>query len=141
MSEPQAKVPDQRRDIHVLLVEDEPAIGMACQRVLTGRGFKVTVAVDGQAAQSLLESNAYDICLLDIRTPQISGEELFKWIQVKRPELVPSVILTTGDVISGDTARFIQTSGRPSLPKPFAPNELLEIVTAVLGQLPYESGK
>lgn len=128
------------RDVHVLLVEDEPAISMACQRVLTGRGFVVTVAEDGQAAQSLLLVNNYDICLLDIRTPQMSGEELFNWILVNKPKLVPGIILTTGDVISGETARFIQTSGCPSLPKPFAPNELIEIVTAVAAKLSHEPG-
>ncbi len=115
----------------VLVVEDEPTISQVCERVLGRNGYTVTLACDGQAAQVLLGSESFDICLIDIRTPRMSGEELFYWITTNRPELIRGIILTTGDTISGDTAKFLDAAGSPTLPKPFAPAELLKIVESV----------
>ena len=122
-------------ETRVLVVEDEPTISQICQRVLSHNGYAVTLACDGQAAQSRLLIDSFDVCIIDIRTPRMSGEELYEWILANRPELARGVILTTGDVISGDTAKFLATAGRPNLPKPFAPTELLEIVNIVAAGL------
>jgi len=121
--------------IRVLVVEDEPAISQVCQRSLSREGYTVTVVGDGQAAQTRLSAESFDICLIDIRTPRMSGEELYEWITATKPELIPGIILTTGDVISGDTARFLAAADRPNLPKPFAPTELLAIVKTVAAGL------
>ena len=118
-------------NVRVLVVEDEPTISQVCERVLGRKGYAVTLVCDGQAAQSLLLTESFDICLIDIRTPRMSGEQLFEWISVNRPELTGGIILTTGDTISSDTAKFLAAAGRPTLPKPFAPADLLEIVESV----------
>ncbi len=118
-------------DTRVLVVEDEPTISQVCQRVLSRRGYAVTLVGDGRAAQLRLLTESFDVCLIDIRTPRMSGKELFDWISANKPELTRGIILTTGDTISSDTARFLAAAGRPSLPKPFAPAELLEIVDSV----------
>jgi len=50
----------------ILVVEDEPAISDVCQRVLTGEGFEVDIAVNGKVAQGMIEEKQYDICLIDM---------------------------------------------------------------------------
>ena len=119
----------------ILVVEDEPSIGNMCQRVLTREGFEVDIAVNGRVAQDMIEEKQYDICLIDIRTPKMSGAELYQWLQKKYPQLASRVIFTTGSVMVEKTMAFLEQTGRPFLPKPFTPNELTAIVKEALKQL------
>ncbi len=119
----------------ILVVEDEPGICEVCRRVLTGEGFKVDIAVNGRVAQDMIEGKQYSLCLIDMRTPKMNGEELYQWLQKKYPQLAGRVIFTTGDVMGGDTKSFLEQSGRPFLPKPFTPDELKAIVQEALKQI------
>ncbi len=119
----------------ILVVEDEPAISQVCLRVLTSEGFEVDIAVNGEVAQEMLGKKDYDHCLIDIRTPIMNGKQLYQCIQEKHPELIDSVIFTTGDVMGGDTQSFLQQSGRPFLPKPFTPDQLKIIIRETLRQI------
>ncbi len=67
----------------ILVVEDEPAISQVCQRALTGEGFEVDIAVNGEVAQEMLGGKDYDLCLIDIRTPVMNGKQLYQCIQEK----------------------------------------------------------
>jgi len=119
----------------VLVVEDEPAISDVCQRVLTSEGFEVDIAVNGRIAQDMIEEKQYDLCLIDMRTPSMSGKELYQWLKEKHPRLASRVIFSTGDVMSGDIQSFLEQAARPFLPKPFTPGELRAIVKETLRQL------
>ena len=122
------KTPDSGTK-RVLVVEDEPAINNLCRRVLTSEGFEVDIAVNGKVAQNMIEEKQYDLCLIDLRTPEMNGEELYHWLEEKHPQLASRVILTTGDVMGGDTTRFVEQTARPFLPKPFTPDELKVVVS------------
>jgi DNA-binding response OmpR family regulator len=106
-----------------------------CQRVLTREGFEVDIAVNGILAQDMIKKRQYQICLIDIRTPKMSGAELYQWLQKKYPRLANQVIFTTGSMIDEKTMAFIEQSGRPFLAKPFTPDELTAIVKESLKQL------
>ena len=127
------KTPDSSAK-RILIVEDEPAISDVCRRVLVGEGFEVDIAVNGRVAQDMIKEKQYDLCLIDIRTPQMNGKELYQWLQEKHPQLAGRVIFTTGDVMGGDTLTFIEQAGRPYLPKPFTPDELKAIIRETLKQ-------
>jgi len=116
----------------ILVVEDEPSIGNICQRVLAREGFEVEIAVTGTLAQEMIEKKQYHICLIDIRTPKLSGAELYQWLQKDYPQMANHVIFSTGSVIDEKTMAFIEQSGRPFLPKPFTPDELIAIVKEAL---------
>ena len=119
----------------ILIVEDEPAISQVCLRVLTSEGLEVDIAVQGKVAQEMLEKKQYDLCLFDIRTPEMNGKELYQWLKEKHPQVANGVIFTTGDVMGGDTQSFLEQAGRPFLPKPFTPDELKAIVTETLKEV------
>ena len=119
----------------VLVVEDEPAISDVCQRVLTGEGFEVDIAVNGKVAQAMIAGKQYDLCLIDIRTPAMNGKELYQWLEEKHPQVANGVIFTTGDVMGGDTQSFLNQSDRPFLPKPFTPDELKAIMKEALKEI------
>ena len=115
-----------------MLVEDEPSIGNMCQRVLTREGFEVEVAVNGRLAKDMIDKRQYHICLIDIRTPEMNGTELYQWLLKKYPQVANQVIFTTGSLVDEKTMTFIEQSGRPFLPKPFTPEELTAIVKEAL---------
>lgn len=93
------------------------------------------IAVNGRLAQDIIEKKQYHVCLIDIRTPQMSGVELYQWLQKKYPQVANQVIFTTGSLLDEETRTFIEQSGRPFLPKPFTPNELTATVEESLKQL------
>jgi DNA-binding response OmpR family regulator len=106
-----------------------------CQRVLSREGWEVEIAVNGSLAQDMIKKKHYHLCLIDIRTPKMSGAELYQWLQKKYRQVANHVIFTTGSVIDEKTMAFVEQSGRPFLPKPFTPNELTAIVKEALKQL------
>jgi len=119
----------------ILVIEDEPAICEFCQRVLSGEGFEVDIAVNGKVAQDMIQGKKYDLFLIDIRTSEVSGVELYQWLQDKHPEQISKVIFTSGSVLGKDTQLLIEQTGRPFLPKPFTPDELKTILRETLWRL------
>ncbi len=116
----------------VLVVEDEPSISHVCQRVLSAEGFAVDIAVNGKVAQNMIKMKQYDICLVDIRTPAMSGIELYQWLKAENTGLEQGVIFTTGDVMREDVRGFLEHTDRPCLPKPFTPDELMSVIRQFL---------
>ncbi len=119
----------------ILVVEDEPAIGNLCQRVLASEGFEVDIAANGKVARDMIRGKHYGLCLIDIRMPEMNGVQLYQWLKEKNHQILNGVIFTTGSVIGGGTMTFVEQTGRPFLPKPFTPEELKAIVIETLRQL------
>ncbi len=109
-------------------MEDEPSISELCLLVLSREGFDVEVVTNGRMGLDFIMVRDFDLCLLDIRTPTMSGKELYKWMLENRLDLANRVIFTTGDIMAPDLLAFIKHSGRPFLPKPFSLDELVKIV-------------
>jgi CheY-like chemotaxis protein len=107
----------------ILLVDDEESIRMAMQRWLTRRGWNVVVCANGQEALALLDApdadERYDAILCDLRMPGISGVHLHDWLRDNHPLLFEKLVLATGDVASGEIARFLASVSCPVLEKPF----------------------
>ena len=116
----------------VLVVEDEPFIAQVCVRTLTAEGLNVDVAVNGEVALNMWREKDYDLCISDIRTPRMNGIELYRHVENESPDATNKFIFTTGDTLSGNIKIFLAETGRPFLPKPFAPENLRTIVKKVL---------
>ena len=115
-----------------LIVEDEPTIRSVCQRVLSKEGFAVTTVGDGKAAQESVKNQQYNLLLVDIKLPVMSGIDFYVWLRGEYPQLSRRVILMTGSVMGGETMSFLEQSGQPYLLKPFRPEELVKIVRKTL---------
>ena len=120
----------------ILLVEDGPAISKFCVRILSAEGFEVDSVGNGKLAQHALEKKQYDLCLVDIRTPEMNGMEFYQYLKKEYPEIINKVIFTTGDLLTGDTKAFLKETNRPYLPKPFTPDELRAKVRELWQGLP-----
>lgn len=79
----------------IIIVEDETFIADIYSHELTKAGFEVKTAKDGDAGLKLLESEEFDLLLLDIMLPGIHGLELLKQWRVKHPQSKMPVLLLT----------------------------------------------
>jgi len=114
----------------LLIIEDDELLrdGLAAQ--LLQVGHKVTAAADGEAAQSLLESQRFDGVVLDLGLPKISGMEMLHWIRQRLPAL-PVLILTARDGVD-DRVQGLNAGADDYLTKPFNMAELQARLGAML---------
>jgi CheY-like chemotaxis protein len=79
-----------------------------------------------------LAVGGYDLILSDIRMPELDGPSLYWELERRAPLLLRRMIFLTGDTLSPGTREFLETTGAPCLSKPFALNDVREIVQRVL---------
>jgi two-component system NtrC family sensor kinase len=113
---------------NILIVEDEKLTADLITRVLSERGHRSDAVPDGKAALNKLEQNSYDVCLLDLKMPEMGGIELYKVIKERYPKLAKRVVFATGDVITRETQEFLESTGRKYLTKPFDYRKLIEVI-------------
>ncbi|MFA6546942.1 MAG: ATP-binding protein [Limisphaerales bacterium] len=118
------KVSGARR---VLIVDDEDTIAVMLRSVIRRKlGCPAEWVADGQTAIERLQSDSYDIVISDVRMPQVSGFDLFRWVREHRPELASRFLFITGDAGSIDLNEELETLGVPVLRKPFSMEVLLK---------------
>lgn len=113
----------------ILIVEDEHGIAIMEKNYLVKNGFDVDIAVDGNEAIEALEANKYNLVVLDLMIPKISGEEVLKQI---RAESNMPVIIVSAKVSENDVLQNFKDGADDYLKKPFSGLELVERVKAVL---------
>ena len=118
----------------ILIVEDEPAVCRVCLRTLTTEGCEVDIAINGAIAGKMIGEADYDLCLIDLKKPIMNGKQLYQVIVEKHQKLIGGVIFTTGKTADVSTKHFLELAGRPSLSKPFTPDELRNTVQETLNQ-------
>jgi DNA-binding response OmpR family regulator len=117
--------------MRILLVEDEPDLGKAIQKVLTREGYVVDWAEDGDEGWEFLESNfvRYDIAILDWMLPGRSGIEICqKAVKLPAP---PRVLMLTAKGNLIDRVTGLDAGADDYLPKPFRMKELLARVRSI----------
>src|SRR3989344_3425930 len=87
--------PNRGTGRRLLCVEDEHFIGELYTRALTKAGYDVHVVLDGPKALEEAMTNTYDIILLDIMIPGITGIEVLRKLRTQRPDLKAKIIITT----------------------------------------------
>jgi two-component system NtrC family sensor kinase len=116
--------------LRVLVVDDEASVRVSLQRYLAGRGHEVDTTASGQEALTMLRAALYDAVIVDMRMPDLSGEQLFESLRGSDREHASRVIFTTGDLVSEQMRRFLDASGRPCVPKPFELSSFDQVLPA-----------
>jgi len=116
----------------ILVIEDEPTIGLLCKRVLTASGFDVDVVNNGLDAKKVAEEKNYALCVSDVRLPGMTGIELYEHWRTSKNAIADRVVFITGDTMSNYVRDFLQKTDRPSVMKPFEPEDLVEAVRKAL---------
>lgn len=120
--------------MRVLLVEDEEKVARFVARGLKAERYAVDVAVDGNSGLDHVTTYSYDLIVLDLNLPGISGTDLLKHIRRSHPH-VPILILTARDNIA-DKVKNFEAGADDYLTKPFSFAELLVRVKALLRRGP-----
>jgi DNA-binding NtrC family response regulator len=107
--------------VHVLVVDDEPALRRSLSRVLETRGMKVATAEDGERGLEYIEKNHPDVALVDIMMPGIGGLELLG--RVKEARFPVEVILMTAFADVDSAVAAMRAGAYHFLTKPFHSND------------------
>ncbi len=110
----------------ILVVDDEPQMALAMERVLRRSGKEVDTAPGGQEALSALSRRSYDVVVTDLRMPGIGGHELVKRIHALCPGTRVIVVTAYGTVESAVSC--VRDGAVDYLMKPFSPEALEQAV-------------
>ncbi|HEU0204165.1 MAG TPA: response regulator, partial [Burkholderiaceae bacterium] len=113
----------------ILIVDDEDIVVRSCTRIL-GNSYEIDSASDGRTALEKIADGAYDIVILDIMMPGMSGIEVLQQVKESRPEI--DVIMITGLSEIETAVRAMKLGAFDYLPKPFDPDQLEAVVERAL---------
>lgn len=113
-------------ETRILVIDDEPGIREGCRRALTPHGYTVHTAENGEQGLQRVQSDDYDLALIDVMMPGISGIDLISRIHEQDPETVCIIITGYATVELAVTA--IKKGAYDFLTKPFTTDDLLLVV-------------
>ncbi len=121
----------------ILIIEDEEKIARFVELELGYEGYITTKAFDGRTGLELAETGEFDLILLDVMLPQLSGMEVLR--RIRRTSSIPIIMLTARDSVI-DKVSGLDSGANDYITKPFAIEELLaRIRTALRKTLPEDT--
>lgn len=124
--------PELLANCRILLVEDTPALARTYKGFLRGEAFAVDHVETGGAAKEALKAGEHDLVLLDLRLPDIPGEEIMTWMRETGMDLPVIVITAQGSV--GVAVDAMRAGAVDFLMKPFTEDRLVHSIRAHLDQ-------
>jgi two-component system phosphate regulon response regulator OmpR len=122
----------ERRDIHLLVVDDDNRIRDLLKSYLSRQGFRISVAGNAVEARHLIANLAFDLIILDVMMPGEDGVSLTRSLRDK--DDVP-IILLTAKAEASDRIEGLRSGADDYLPKPFEPEELVLRIEAIFRRL------
>ncbi len=113
-----------RGPVRILIVDDESTILRALAIALGRSGYQTQTAESGATAQTFLRSEEFDAMIVDLRMPDVRGDELFEFAASLQPHLRNHTLFTTGDT-SEKAMELIGACNCPLLTKPFDLTDVL----------------
>jgi len=121
----------------VLLCDDEIHILRAAEIKLSGSGYAVLIARDGQEAWEMIVREKPDVLVTDVQMPRCNGVELVRRIRSNPDTKNLPVIMLTAKTYEFERQALVKETGIVELlPKPFSPRELFRLVEGILHHPP-----
>ncbi len=114
----------------ILVVDDEERIREGCQRVLTQEGFEVATADCGAKGLEMIEQKHFDVILLDLMMPSISGFDVLAQVKALHPD--STIIVISGYATVEHSIEAMKRGAFDFIPKPFSPDQLRLLVTKAI---------
>ncbi len=121
----------------ILIIEDEEKIARFIELELGYEGYTTTKAFDGRTGLELAETGEFDLVLLDVMLPKLSGMEVLR--RIRRTSAVPIIMLTARDSVV-DKVSGLDSGASDYITKPFAIEELLARIRTALRKTKQEDG-
>ena len=121
----------------ILIIEDDPKISRLLGTELKFEGFDAEFAYDGKEGLNLAKYGSFDLILLDVMLPKMSGMEVCK--RIRETSQVPIIMLTAKDEISDKVVGF-DYGADDYMTKPFSIEELVARMKALLRRTKKNSG-
>lgn len=118
----------------VLCIEDEFFIGELYQRALSKAGYQMKIVIDGGAGLKEAQTNQYDIILLDLMIPTMTGVEILKHLRdpAQTPQLKAKIIITTNLEQKDETREAIEKQADGYIIKAeITPKQLIGILDSI----------
>ncbi|HCZ12681.1 MAG TPA: hypothetical protein DHV16_10645 [Nitrospiraceae bacterium] len=114
----------------ILVIDDEEIVRISCERTLVPDGYEIDTAASGKEGLERLEKGEYDLVLVDLKMPGMSGIEFLVNIKSRRPD--QKVMIMTGYDTVEHIVEAISSGAAHYLEKPFTPDTLIERINEVL---------
>lgn len=114
----------------LLLVEDDPNLGLLLKEYLTGRGYPTDLAIDGQQGWQKFQEGEYELCIFDVMMPKKDGFSLAKEVRLTGRDI--PIIFLTAKSMKDDTILGFKFGADDYITKPFDRDELIMRIEAVL---------
>jgi len=114
----------------ILVVDDEKVIRNGCREVLTQDGYEVILAEDGELGLKMIEKAHFDVILLDLMMPGLSGFDVLSHVKALHPDT--SIIVITGYATIENSIEAMKKGAFDFIPKPFSPDQLRVVVSKAI---------
>ena len=116
----------------ILIVDDEEIVRLSHRRILAGDDCNVETVLNGSEALRVMEQQAVDVVLLDLRMPGMDGMSILKTIKQRWPEI--EVVIITGYPSIETAKEAIQLGAYDYLTKPVDPDEVIKVASGAVMQ-------
>lgn len=125
--------------IHILVAEDDENLGTLLNTFLKNKGFSTVLARDGKEAFDRFNSEKFAFCILDVMMPKMDGFALAKEIR-ELDKRIP-ILFLTAKAMKDDKLQGFEAGADDYLTKPFAMEELLARITAIMRRVEQKTGQ
>jgi two-component system NtrC family sensor kinase len=127
--------PASSRPLRILVVEDEAGVAAVLSALLRRLGHDAEVARDGREAMSRVEQGSYDLLIVDLKMPGMSGREFWQVLQRRGSPLARRLAFMSGNARSAEMVELVRESGALTLPKPFTFENVTTLLRAAASRL------
>lgn len=111
---------------HILVVDDEKGIREGCRRILISEGYTVDTAENGKVGLDMIKSKPYDLAVVDLMMPVMSGIEFMEEVRKLDPNII--MIVITGFATVETAVEAMKHGAYDYVPKPFTPDQLVSVL-------------
>jgi two-component system, OmpR family, alkaline phosphatase synthesis response regulator PhoP len=117
--------------MRILIAEDDPDIAALIAHYVQKAGWEPHVVATGNEALSRARTESFDVVVLDVMLPGLSGLDVCRALRGDRATAGTPIIMVTARADEGDRIAGLETGADDYVPKPFSPNELMARIRAL----------